>query len=62
MNFVHYEDMRAAGLEPINVLSQAYKCKTDWASMRATKDCQHKFSFFRLFAKKGVYVFEYTKG
>ena len=56
MEFVHMKDMRAAGLEPINVLSQ-YKYQDGLGYYEATKDASTNFFFDYL--PKGVYVFEY---
>ncbi|MGB1314128.1 MAG: alpha-2-macroglobulin family protein, partial [Bizionia paragorgiae] len=56
MEFVHMKDMRAAGLEPVNVLSQ-YKYQDGLGYYEATKDASTNFFFDYL--PKGVYVFEY---
>ncbi|WP_044399780.1 alpha-2-macroglobulin [Lacinutrix sp. Hel_I_90] len=56
MEFVHMKDMRAAGLEPINVLSQ-YKYQDGLGYYEATKDASTNFFFDYL--PKGIYVFEY---
>tara|TARA_R110002050_G_scaffold300769_1_gene472395 strand:+ start:21263 stop:27400 length:6138 start_codon:yes stop_codon:yes gene_type:complete len=56
MEFVHMKDMRASGLEPINVLSQ-YKWQDGLGYYEATKDASTNFFFDYL--PKGVYVFEY---
>ena len=56
MEFVHMKDMRAAGLEPINVLSQ-YKWQDGLGYYESTKDAATHFFFDSL--PKGVYVFEY---
>ncbi|QRM90941.1 alpha-2-macroglobulin [Lacinutrix sp. WUR7] len=56
MEFVHMKDMRAAGLEPINVLSQ-YKWQDGLGYYESTKDAATNFFFDYL--PKGVYVFEY---
>lgn len=56
MEFVHMKDMRAAGLEPINVLSQ-YKWQDGLGYYESTKDASTNFFFDYL--PKGVYVFEY---
>ncbi|GAA4293482.1 alpha-2-macroglobulin family protein [Aestuariibaculum suncheonense] len=56
MEFVHMKDMRAAGLEPVNVLSQ-YKWQDGLGYYEATKDALTNFFFDYL--PKGVYVFEY---
>jgi len=56
MEFIHMKDMRAAGLEPVNVLSQ-YKWQDGLGYYETTKDANT--SFFFDFLPKGVYVFEY---
>ena len=56
MEFVHMKDMRAAGFEPINVLSQ-YKWQDGLGYYESTKDASTNFFFDYL--PKGVYVFEY---
>ncbi|WP_299254026.1 alpha-2-macroglobulin family protein [uncultured Lacinutrix sp.] len=56
MEFVHMKDMRAAGLEPVNVLSK-YKYQDGLGYYEATKDASTNFFFDYL--PKGVYVFEY---
>jgi hypothetical protein len=56
MEFVHMKDMRASGLEPINVLSK-YKYQDGLGYYESTKDASTNFFFDRL--PKGVYVFEY---
>ncbi|WP_299009027.1 MG2 domain-containing protein [uncultured Tenacibaculum sp.] len=56
MEFVHMKDMRASGVEPINVLSQ-YKWQDGLGYYESTKDAATNFFFERL--PKGVYVFEY---
>ena len=56
MEFVHLKDMRAAGFEPINVLSQ-YKWQDGLGYYESTKDAAT--NFFIDFLPKGVYVFEY---
>ncbi len=56
MEFVHMKDMRAAGLEPINVLSQ-YKWQDGLGYYESTKDAATNFFFDYL--PKGVFVFEY---
>ncbi len=56
MEFVHMKDMRAAGFEPINVLSR-YKWQDGLGYYESTKDASTNFFFDRL--SKGVYVFEY---
>ena len=56
MEFVHLKDMRAAGFEPINVLSQ-YKWQDGLGYYESTKDAAT--NFFIDFLPKGIYVFEY---
>ncbi len=56
MEFLHMKDMRAAGFEPINVLSQ-YKWQDGLGYYESTKDVSTHFFFDYL--PKGVYVFEY---
>lgn len=56
MEFVHMKDMRAAGLEPTNVISQ-YKWQDNLGYYEATKDASTNFFFDIL--PKGVFVFEY---
>ncbi len=57
MEFVHMKDMRASGLEPINVISQ-YKWQDGLGYYESTKDAATNFFFDYL--PKGVYVFEYN--
>jgi len=54
--FVHMKDMRASGLEPINVISQ-YKWQDGLGYYESTKDAATNFFFDAM--SKGVYVFEY---
>ena len=56
MEFLHMKDMRAAGFEPVNVLSQ-YKWQDGLGYYESTKDASTHFFFDYL--PKGVYVFEY---
>lgn len=56
MEFVHMKDMRAAGLEPVNVISQ-YKWQDGLGYYESTKDASTNFFFDYL--PKGVFVFEY---
>ncbi len=56
MEFVHMKDMRAAGFEPVNVIS-AYKWQDGLGYYESTKDASTNFFFDYL--PKGVYVFEY---
>jgi len=56
MEFVHMKDMRASGLEPVNVIS-TYKYQDGLGYYQSTKDASTNFFFDYL--PKGVYVFEY---
>ncbi|MGH1366567.1 MAG: alpha-2-macroglobulin family protein [Calditrichia bacterium] len=56
MEYVHMKDMRAAGLEPINVISQS-KYQGGLGYYESTKDASTNFFFGWL--PKGTYVFEY---
>jgi len=56
MEFLHMKDMRAAGLEPVDVLSE-YKWQQGLGYYQSTKDASTNFFFDNL--RKGVYVFEY---
>src|SRR5690554_627691 len=56
MEFLHMKDMRASGLEPLNVLSQ-YKWQDGLGYYQSTKDAATNFFFDYL--PKGIYVFEY---
>ncbi|MFL1011796.1 alpha-2-macroglobulin family protein [Flavisericum labens] len=56
MEFLHMKDMRAAGLEPVNVLSE-YKWQDGLGYYESTKDASTNFFFDYL--PKGVYIFEY---
>lgn len=56
LEFIHLKDMRAAGLEPVNVIS-SYKWQDGLGYYEATKDAAT--NFFIDFLPKGVYVFEY---
>jgi hypothetical protein len=56
MEFVHMKDMRAAGLEPVNVLSQ-YKWQDGLGYYESTKDASTNFFFDYL--PKGIFIFEY---
>lgn len=57
MEYVHMKDMRAAALEPVNVLSQ-YKYQGGLGYYETTRDASTNFFFNYL--RKGTYVFEYT--
>jgi hypothetical protein len=56
MEFVHMKDMRASGLDPVNVISK-YKWQDGLGYYESTKDASTNFFFDYL--PKGVYVFEY---
>jgi hypothetical protein len=56
MEYVHMKDMRAAGFEPVNVLSQ-YKWQGGIGYYESTRDAATHFFMNRL--QKGTYVFEY---
>ena len=56
MEYVHMKDMRAAGFEPINVISR-YKWQGGLGYYESTGDAST--NFFMDFVPKGVYVFEY---
>jgi hypothetical protein len=56
MEYVHMKDMRAACLEPVNVLS-AYKWQDGLGYYESTKDASTDFFFDVL--PRGTYVFEY---
>ncbi|MEO0339206.1 MAG: alpha-2-macroglobulin family protein, partial [Bacteroidota bacterium] len=56
MEFVHLKDMRASGLEPVNVLS-SYKWQGGLGYYETTKDVATHF--FMDYLPKGDYVFEY---
>ncbi|MEP6594677.1 MAG: alpha-2-macroglobulin, partial [Ginsengibacter sp.] len=56
MEYVHMKDMRAACMEPTNVLSQ-YKWQGGLGYYETTKDASTNFFFNYL--NKGTYVFEY---
>lgn len=56
MDYVHLKDMRAATMEPINVLS-SYKYQDGLSYYEATKDASTNFFFGNI--RKGIYVFEY---
>jgi hypothetical protein len=56
MEYVHMKDMRAAGFEPINVLSQ-YKWQDGLGYYESTRDAATNFFMNRM--NKGTFVFEY---
>ena len=56
MEYVHMKDMRASGLEPINVISR-YKWQGGLGYYESTRDVSTNFFFSNL--PTGTYVFEY---
>ncbi|MCB0305781.1 MAG: hypothetical protein KDI38_18610, partial [Calditrichaeota bacterium] len=56
MEYVHMKDMRAAGFEPVNVLSQ-YKYQGGLGYYESTRDAAT--NFFIGYLPRGTYVFEY---
>ena len=56
MEYIHMKDMRAACMEPVNVLS-GYKYQGGLGYYESTKDASTNFFFSWL--NKGTYVFEY---
>jgi hypothetical protein len=56
MEYVHMKDMRAACMEPVNVLSE-YKYQGGLGYYESTKDASTNFFFGSL--NRGTYVFEY---
>ena len=54
--FMHLKDMRAAGLEPINVLSE-YKWQDGIGYYESTRDASTNFFFDRI--PKGTFILEY---
>ncbi|MBL6989021.1 MAG: hypothetical protein ISR65_04560 [Bacteriovoracaceae bacterium] len=58
MEFIHMKDMRASGVEPVNVIS-SYKFQDGLSYYETTKDTATHFYFDYL--PKGVYVFEYDQ-
>ncbi|CAN5578739.1 alpha-2-macroglobulin family protein [soil metagenome] len=56
MEYLHLKDMRAASMEPINVLS-GYKWQDGLGYYESTKDAST--DFFISYLSKGTYVFEY---
>jgi hypothetical protein len=57
MEYIHMKDMRAACMEPVNVLS-SYKYQGGLGYYESTKDASTNFFFSYL--AKGTYVFEYN--
>ena len=56
MEYVHLKDMRASGLEPVNVIS-GYQWQGGLGYYESTKDASTNFFFDLL--RKGTYIFEY---
>jgi TonB-dependent SusC/RagA subfamily outer membrane receptor len=56
MEFLHMKDMRAAGFEPVDVLS-GYKWQEGLGYYQSTRDASTNFFFD--YVPKGIYVFEY---
>ena len=56
MEFIHLKDMRAAGFEPVDVIS-AYQWKNNLGYYQSTKDAST--NFYIEYMPKGKYVFEY---
>ncbi|WP_434037704.1 alpha-2-macroglobulin family protein [Formosa sp. 4Alg 33] len=56
MEFLHMKDMRASGVEPVDVISK-YKWQDGLGYYQSTKDAATHFFFDNI--QKGVYVFEY---
>jgi TonB-dependent SusC/RagA subfamily outer membrane receptor len=56
MEFLHMKDQRAAGLEPVDVISE-YKWQDGLGYYQSTKDASTNFFFDVI--QKGIYVFEY---
>ena len=56
MEFIHLKDMRAAGFEPVNVIS-GYEWKNSLGYYQVTKDAST--NFYIEYMPKGKYVFEY---
>jgi hypothetical protein len=57
MEYVHMKDLRAAALEPVNVLS-GYRWQGGLGYYETTEDVSTHFFFDHL--RKGTYVFEYS--
>jgi uncharacterized protein YfaS (alpha-2-macroglobulin family) len=56
MEFIHMKDMRASGVEPVNVIS-TYKWQDNLGYYESTKDAATNFFFDKI--PRGIYVFEY---
>ncbi len=57
MEYIHMKDMRAACMEPVNVIS-GYKYQNGLGYYESTKDASTDFFFNQL--NKGTYIFEYS--
>ena len=57
MEYLHMKDLRAAGMEPVNVLS-GYKWQGGLGYYESTRDAATHFFFQHL--RRGTYVFEYS--
>lgn len=57
MEYVHLKDMRASGMEPLNVIS-SYKYQDGLGYYESTRDAAT--NFFIAYLAKGTYVFEYA--
>jgi len=57
MEFIHIKDMRAAGFEPVDVLS-GYQWKNNLGYYQSTKDAST--NFYIQYMPKGKFVFEYN--
>ena len=56
MEYLHLKDMRAAGFEPLSVIS-GYEWKNGLGYYQSTKDAST--NFYIQYMPKGKYVFEY---
>ena len=56
MEYLHLKDMRAAGFEPVNVIS-TYRYQDGLGYYESTRDAST--NFFISYLPKGTYVFEY---
>lgn len=56
MEFIHIKDMRAAGFEPLDVIS-GYQWKNNLGYYQSTKDAST--NFYIQYMPKGKYIFEY---
>jgi uncharacterized protein YfaS (alpha-2-macroglobulin family) len=57
MEYLHMKDLRAAGMEPVNVLS-GYKWQGGLGYYESTRDAATHFFFQNI--RRGTYVFEYS--